>query len=255
LVGLSSAIGGGVGDEIVGSATTSLAWQPPDIPGTVSMVKGEVSGPLVDANAGFLHVYGSEIYPPMQVLFSSADFKPEGALDAKGRPSRKALRLMPELGGSWGKIQSKSFPDIDYTTVNIRTDHAVESHLTEDVHFCVDSAILTADARQALRIMCASELPALLAPTSRLTILGHTDRSDTASRNLTLSAMRAANAFQAIEDILGRPPAMSGTQLIVVGKGENEALKAGERDNTRNPTYRRVDIILNGRLVLTLKAQ
>lgn len=249
LLGLTSGIGISAGDEIEGSATTSLAWQPPDIPGTVSMVKGGVSVPGVEANAGFLHVYGSEIHPPMQVLFSGAGFKPAP------REGKGSLSITPELGGSWGKIQSKSLPDIDYTTVNIRTDHAVESQLTEDVHFCVDSAILTADARQALRIMCANELPALLAPTSRLTIHGHTDRSDTASRNLTLSAMRAANVLQAIEDILGRPPAMSGPQLVVAGQGENEALKAGEPDNKRNPKYRRVDIILNGRLVLTLKAQ
>ena len=253
ILGLSATPDFSVGDTIEGEATTSLPWQPPDIPGTVSMVKGGISVPGVAADAGFLHVYGSEIYPPMPVLFSDVGFKPPTSVPK----SRRDLIPVPDLGGSWGKVQARSFPDLDYTTSHINTDHAITSGLTEDVHFCVDGALLTEDARQALRIMCANELAALTSPASRLTINGHTDRSDTKERNLALSDMRARNTYLAIKDILGSKLAIPSAppHTEVSGKGETEAERDGRPDNERNPKYRRTDIILNGRLVLTLRAQ
>jgi outer membrane protein OmpA-like peptidoglycan-associated protein len=254
LAALSSAPDISIGDEMVGYAETYLPWQPPDIPGTVSMVKGEVGvGSVASAEGGFLHIYGSEIFPPMQVIFGEAGLK--DPLDEPPSRSLKDLIPVPQLGGFWGKIQSKSFPDIDYTAVHVKTDHAVAYKLSEDVHFCLDGALLTEDARQALRIMCANELAALMSPASHLAIIGHTDRSDTDQRNLTLSAMRAENTYQAIQDILGSRLAIPERQIVRSGKGETEAIRDQRPDGERNPKYRRVDVILNGRLVLTLKAE
>jgi subtilisin family serine protease/outer membrane protein OmpA-like peptidoglycan-associated protein len=251
ILGLSAAPDISVGDTIEGEATTLQPWQPPDIPGTVSMVKGGIGVPGVGADAGFLHVYGSEIFPPMAVLFSGVSLK----IPTSVPKSRRDLIPLPDLGGSWGKIQARSLPDLDYTTFQMKTDHAVASGLTDDVHFCVDGALLTEDARQALRIMCANELVALTSPTSRLTINGHTDRSDTSNRNLELSDMRAKNTYQAIKDILGTKLAIPLSHTQVSGKGETEAERDGRPDNERNPKYRRADVILNARLVLTLRAQ
>ena len=217
------------------------------------MVQGGIGVPGVAANAGFLHVYGSEIYPPMAVLFSGVGFK----IPTKVPKSRRDLIPLPDLGGSWGKVQARWLPDLDYTTSHIKTDHAIASKLTEDVHFCSDGALLTEDARQALRIMCANELAALMSPTSRLAINGHTDRQDTPERNLALSDMRAQNTYKAIKDILGDKLAIPSdpSHTEVSGKGETEAERDGRPDNENNPKYRRTDIILNGRLVLTLRAQ
>lgn len=253
ILGLSSAPDFSGGYTIEGEACTLLPWQPPDIPGTVNMVKGGISVPGVAANAGFLFVNGSEIYPPMPVLFSHVGFE----LPTSVPESLKELIPMPDLGGSLGKIQARSLPDLDYTTSHINTDHAIASGLTKDVHFCSDGALLTEDARQAVRIMCANELAALTSPASRLTIYGHTDRCDTPEHNRDLSDMRAQNTYQAIKDILGIKLAIPSAHPYtdVSGKGETEAEHDGCPDNEPDPKYRRTDIILNGRLVLTLRAQ
>ena len=42
---------------------------------------------------------------------------------------------------------------------------------------------------------------------------------------------------------------------VIVGQGDSLAAKAGQRPGQINPAYRRVDIVLNARLVLTLRAQ
>jgi len=151
-----------------------------------------------------------------------------------------------------GKISDQSFPDVDYSTFQVKSDYAVTYGLTEDVHFCLDSALLTEDARQALRIMCANELPALMSPTSHLTIYAHTDRSVSKDYNLRLSDRRAKNTRQAVRDILGVKFGIPEKQIICEGKGEMEAEKDKRPDKEVNPKYRRVDIILNARLVLTL---
>jgi outer membrane protein OmpA-like peptidoglycan-associated protein len=251
LGGLDSGADISIGSEIEGSATTSQAWQPPDIPGTVSMVKGGIGVPGVGADAGFLHINGSEVFPPMSVVFSDVGFKSPTSVPK----SRKDLIPIPDLGGFWGTIQAAPFPDIDYTTVHINPDKTIDSELTEDVHFCLDGATLTEDARQALRIMCANELAGLMSRASRLTINGHTDRSDTDQRNLELSTMRAENTFQAIKDILADNLRIPRSHTVVSGKGETDAIHDKRPDGERNPKYRRVDVILDGRLVLALRAQ
>jgi outer membrane protein OmpA-like peptidoglycan-associated protein len=251
LGGLDSGADISIGSEIEGSATTSQMWQPPDIPGTVSMVQGGIGVPGVGAAAGFLHINGSEIFPPISVVFSDVGFKVPTSVPK----SRKDLIPIPDLGGYWGTIQTMPFPDIDYTTVRINPAKAVDSGLTEDVHFCLDGAILTEDARQALRIMCANELAALMSTASRLTINGHTDRSDTDQRNLELSTMRAENTFQAIKDILADNLRIPNSHIVKSGKGETEAIHDKRPDGERIPKYRRVDVILDGRLVLALRAQ
>ncbi|MGB5711882.1 MAG: hypothetical protein WBM44_13350, partial [Waterburya sp.] len=112
--------------------------------------------------------------------------------------------------------------------------------------------------RQALRIMCANELTSFMSPGSTLAIIGHTDRVGRGKgkrkekRNLVLSAMRSQNTLQAIEDILGSKLKIPQKQIKPQGKGEQAAKEAGRDDKIPNPKDRRVDIILNSRLVLTL---
>jgi hypothetical protein len=90
------------------------------------------------------------------------------------------------------------------------------------------------NARQALRVMCALELPALINPTTKLEIRAHTDskgpKIDPEQYNRRLSISRARNTKQAIKDILGKkleniPP----KNFTAEGFGWDEAVKAGER--------------------------
>lgn len=234
-----------------GEAETYHEWLPADIPGSVELVTGKLGGsmPGVKATAGawFMHIFGSGYLPYMDVLGEKVALK----LNL----SKKFKMDIVNLGGLWGEIYGKQLPDKDYSKYVPVTDYAATYGLKDDVHFCLDSALLTEDARQALRIMCANELYAFMSPTSNLTIYGHTDRSADTAYNLKLSAQRAQNTLQAIRDILGDQLRTPDQRIIQEGKGETEAMNDKRPDNEVNPKYRRVDVILDARLVISLRAQ
>ncbi len=263
-----------LGDSLTAEGETSFDWKPPDFPGRISMAKAEAGvavGPVKGAaQAGFLHIYGRGHLPPLAVYFKQLfDVSQEVAFDKKeGKrlPRPKGIDVSVGPGGAWGNIGDKSFPDVDYASDPEQTDYTVAYAMQGDVHFCLDSALLTEPARQALRIVCANELPAFMSSTSSLTIEGHTDRSDPkrdrprkeAERekyNNVLSELRAQNVLQAIKDILGARFAIPSTKIRIVGRGESEAKKDGRPDGEVNPHYRRVDVFLNTRLILRLRAQ
>ncbi|MBI4523810.1 MAG: OmpA family protein [Deltaproteobacteria bacterium] len=249
-------------DSLSGKAESSFEWKPPDVPGRVSMGKAEagvtVFGGKASVQAGFLHIHGRGYLPPLEVLFADTGVGVEIPFgedkdSGKTKPQKFDVSIGP--GGALGKISDKSFPAIDYSTAQVKTDYSVEYGLARDLHFCLDSALLTEDARQAVRILCANELAAFMSASSHLTIYGHTDRSGTYEHNRTLSALRAENTLQAIKDVLGFKFKISDRNIVLSGKGESEAKRDNRPENEVNPKYRRVDIILNSRLVLTLKAE
>jgi outer membrane protein OmpA-like peptidoglycan-associated protein len=105
--------------------------------------------------------------------------------------------------------------------------------------------------------MCALELPALKSPMTKLEIRGHTDskgpgREEEAKEyNRRLSVFRARNTRQAIKDILNDSLGVLDANFTANGYGWDEAVKAGEK-NFRNLDRRKVEILLDGHLVLTL---
>ena len=260
-------------DSFSGQAQSSFEWKAPDLPGWVSMGKVEagvtVGGAKASAQAGFMHIHGRGYLPPLEVLFADTGLGIEVPFDDEDEPGRKR-RLKPQAfdfaigpGGAFGKIGDKRFPDIDYSTFKVKTDYSLAYGLTNDVHFCLDSALLTEDARQALRIMCANELAAFTSGGAHVRIIGHTDRSippgmtlqKARKYNEDLSRLRAENTLQAIRDILGARFNVSAQNISAVGKADDEAIRDSRPPKEINPSYRRVDVILNARLVLTLKAQ
>jgi outer membrane protein OmpA-like peptidoglycan-associated protein len=250
-----------LGDAIEGNATSEFEWQPPDLPGSARMAAAEAGvsgGPLeVTVEGGFLHLYGAGYLPPLTVLFKdiSAKIDPDSKDKRKPKGKRKGKGFGFSLGpsGAFGTIHSKAFPDIDYTTIQAKTDYSVAYALMNDVHFCLDSAVLTEDARQALRIVCALELPAFASEMSHLSVIGHTDRSAGDIYNLGLSDNRAHNTVRAIRDILGSKFGIPETKVWVQGAGEELARREKLPDKQVDPRYRRVDVILNARLILSLR--
>jgi outer membrane protein OmpA-like peptidoglycan-associated protein len=245
--------GGGIKpySTIEGEAAVPFEWQPPDFPGTIEIGKAEAGAYAVSAGGGFVHIHGRGYLPVMPVIFT--DLGPNILLEPKTLHPNLKLELGP--AGYLGKILDRSFPKIDYTTFTVKNDYAVAYNMARQVHFCLDSAILSAEGRQAIRVMCANELPAFGSSGSHLTITGHTDRIAGPEYNRGLSELRAKNTLQAIKDALGSRFEIPEANIIASGKGEELATKEGRPDKEVNPRYRRVDIILNGRLVLTLSVQ
>jgi outer membrane protein OmpA-like peptidoglycan-associated protein len=246
--------------EQTGEAETYHEWTRQDFIGSIHLVMGEggakVPGVNISGSAGFMHIFGLEYLPPMDVLWAEKS--------VKLNPSKKFKITKPDLKGLWGQIYHKNLPDVDLSKV-VNTDYTADYKLQNDVHFCLGSALLTEDARQALRIVCANELVAFLSPKSVLEVIGHTDTVDTPDRNkrttsklqfnMTLSLLRAENTMKAIKDILGSNFQIPNAQIKPSGWGENLAIKDGRPDNKPDPKYRRVDVFLNSRLVISLKAQ
>jgi outer membrane protein OmpA-like peptidoglycan-associated protein len=121
------------------------------------------------------------------------------------------------------------------------------------VHFAVDDPSLTDEGWQAIRQMCAEQRAALMNPESRLSIDGYTSTTGTVARNQRLSELRAQNTLQAIRDVLGPALALPDRQISVVGHGKMPALQAGSPDQREDQAWRKVEVSLNGQVVLTLR--
>lgn len=118
-----------------------------------------------------------------------------------------------------------------------------------------DSAFLTPDARQLLRIMCASELVVLERDDVKITVEGHTDRTGDTDHNECLAENRAKNVKLALRDIMGRKLIIADAGIKAKGLGESLAeSEAGDYDTKENPSYRGVRILINGRVVIKLDA-
>jgi outer membrane protein OmpA-like peptidoglycan-associated protein len=121
-----------------------------------------------------------------------------------------------------------------------------------EVHFPLGDSWLTELGRQHIRFVCAKELRWLREPDTRLGIIGHTDRVDDEESNQVLSERRSKNTLQAFEDILAEDFGVDtdDPQITqVFGMGEQEAKKAGRRDGFPWQADRRVEVVLNGRLI------
>jgi outer membrane protein OmpA-like peptidoglycan-associated protein len=241
--------GGGIkrNETFAGTVSTPVNWLPHDFSGPVNIAFGGLSaeggGAGASTTGGFMHIHGNKGFPPLEVVFLDGDVAPNDS---------SKFKIGGELTAAMGRVQSKSLPvNVEYPSIKVQTDYAVLYEVAKEAHFGFNSALLTPPARQVLRIMCAHELPALMSPSSTLRIVAHTDRVGTKQANLTLSALRAANTQQAVKDVLGRK---LQARVKAEGKGETEAAAARDEDGVRNMDRRRVDVILNGRVVLRLRA-
>ena len=177
-------------------------------------------------------------------------------VDLTGITGNAGLTIGAELAGSWGYIlPTHDYSKRDYSHVAVTSDYTVEAELMEQVHFRLGDALLTDDGRQALRIMAAKELASLASPGSRLVVDGHADRLDCDARNVQLSELRAKNVVQALKDILGDQLQIPEERFVARGHGERRARAAGEPDQRANRKWRRVDAIMNSRLIARLTGQ
>ena len=229
------------GETYVGKASSNFRWLPQDFPSQIRVALAEAkaeAGVKVGAQGGFMHILGQGSLPTLEVIFSDTDIGAGG----------KSVGAGAEIIAGIGKIREKNFKDVEYPVTPDKSDYAVAYHQADDTFFGYNSSLLKEGARKALRTMSAHELVALMSPESTLQIEGHTDVEGKPVANQELSELRAANTQQALVDILG---SRLQCQVTAKGYGETVAAKAGE--TRRNQDRRRVDLKLNGRLVLRLR--
>ena len=229
------------GRTLTGEVSGTFEWLPHDFPGRVDLGYGRIqarAGVGGKAEGAFLHIRGRGGFPTLRVEFGDVDL------------SRGKTGVSAELLEAFGKIRDKKLGTDGFPSTKDKTDYPATYAVAKKTHFAFDSSVLTGSARQALRVMCAHERIALQSPASRLEITGHADAVGSADYNKTLSGLRAANTLQGILDIMGTRFGIPMDSVKVTAKGKAEA--EGASENSRKMERRRVDVTLNGRLVLRL---
>lgn len=210
------------------SGESNSDWSDRDMLGSFSVLSAESVGNLIE-------IEGSENFPPLQ-LENTEDFGRGFSL------SGATGTLEP-----WEKYEPKppTPPKNNGPYFKWFSSDLVKPETL--VHFRCGSARLTDAAIRRIGFMCATELRLFRISTNYLWIYGHADRLDTKEFNLRLSKLRAKNTLTVIRAILGAN--LRVQDIYYDGFGENEAANDKQPNGVPNKEYRRVDIILGGRLI------
>lgn len=286
-------LGGGLvksvnfGQSFSGTAESDILWMPKDFEGLISILKAEA-----EAGIDLIKKRGAKDADKIRAVdkirrdgigISAGISGMIGMMEIVGNANLPAL-IFPiySLGGVVGGVEAEPHKEIDRESkfgVEV-TGSVVVGSIWKDgplpapkdvvgygdekmvlsktykgdgkTHFKHDSALLTVGAENLLRKMCANELLVLILPQTIVEITAHTDKSGSADYNKKLSKNRADNVKQKILDICGNK---INAQIKAVGKGEELANIEDKTGSDYNPKYRRVDIAINGILILSLVSQ
>ncbi len=308
--GFGFALGLGDQTDLSGKGTfvTSEDWKPRDFPGTFKILDGgawfaprpsdvvkvatkgkskrdlskvddDVEKAIGNLPAGAQQVLRAGVRDVALIVEGSGNHEPQIV------PFQAAKKVGTAVGGSffcsfgWIRMSDDLVTVDDTRSLGVR-EMQIAAQGTARAHFDLGSAVLTPDGRQALRRLCATELPWFLRDDTHVTLTAHCDlvrfrrnstcpsTSDSQSgltalgdqaktddlRSMKLATWRAANVKQALKDILGDRLKISkdGIEERPMGKKEAEEAKSKGYEPYRNPHRRRVDVTMNGRHVLTL---
>jgi outer membrane protein OmpA-like peptidoglycan-associated protein len=155
-------------------------------------------------------------------------------------------------GGSGGWMWGGKEEAVREAKAQQALDARSAPHTVVESHFAVDDPSLTSTGRQAIRVMSALHRAEFENPTSVISVDGYASPTGSHARNQLLSELRAKNVLQAIRDSLNKAFRIPSGNVHVEGHGETPALQAGVPRGTETAAWRRVDITVNGQVVLTL---
>jgi outer membrane protein OmpA-like peptidoglycan-associated protein len=233
-------VGASLGSSGGGKVSTPFHWTATDFPGRVGVVDLSFGILNLSVNRGITGVFfsGSGTFPELFVDFTGS-FTNFGA----GAGFSEFVGTVFKPGESPRQVfdMPKSTP------------HEGSASSAQSVHFPFGIAELTDEGRRLLRVTAAQELSMFRAGRATLIVEAHADRVDTEKFNKVLTDVRAFNTVLALKDILGKSYKVAKEEKV--GLGESEAIAAGDKDNTENPTQRRADVTLNGRVVVQLRGE
>ena len=176
-----------------------------------------------ELSAGFLHIYGTELLPPLTVLEAGPELSTIVEFDTNGEVHPRKWKL--GVGGGFGVSgligyakATRKLEVLDLTQSDPEPIYAAQGGGRRDVHFCFDSALLTPAARQRIRIVSALWRPFLTSPRSTMSIVGYADKAGTEVYNLKLSEQRAENTLTAFHDVLGSAFAVKAPTTTGMGE-------------------------------------
>ncbi|MDH4119308.1 MAG: OmpA family protein, partial [Acidimicrobiia bacterium] len=111
---------------------------------------------------------------------------------------------------------------------------------------------LTAEGELALRTAITENLPVLMQTLTSLRVEGYASPNGRDLFNETLSQHRARNVLRYIQSYLGPRLRIRPSHVSVIGYGHQPAIDAGIPYGTDSPIWRRVDLRINGRIVMRL---
>lgn len=240
-VGLGISLGSEDESENHQIVATPFHWRVDDFPGILH---------LLDVTAGG----GPASWGVTGLFLSGSGRFPEMAADLSGQTTNYGLNI--ELSGAVGYVFPAGQTKPEKYTVPDETKYEASVKIEEAVHFPFSWETLTEEARQKIRILAAKELALFRSGQPKLYFVGHADRVDEPEWNKALSHCRAFNAYQALRDALGDNFRYNpDKEPERYGLGELGATLAKDKDNVQNPNWRRVDIYVNGRLVVRLSGE
>lgn len=222
---------------------TLVPWTRSNFNGPIVISGAQVSGSLVGGasyGGNAITFYGDRALEPL--IAPSLDFGGEIGVHI----GAEVGITFGYIGGSRSEVINQA-PRMDPVTGTGR------GGAEQTIHFDVNDPSLTADGLEAIRSMSATNLALLESDQSTLQIDGYTSTTGSDDRNDLLSRLRAQNTLQTIRDVTGRRFRIPNSNITVTGHGRRGAQEAGDPENHENPDWRKVEVRLNGQIVLTLQ--
>lgn len=254
------------GQSFSGVAESDVLWMPGDFVGWMSILKADaevgmdiakvrkklgISGGI-GGTLGLMEIVGNADLPPLMFgVYSLSGVV--GGVEPEPEAEREG-KLGGEITGSVvvGSIWKDGPLPVPKDVIKYGSEAAVLKSMYKGdakAHFKHDSALLTTGAANLLRKLCSNEMSLLMSPRTTVAITGHTDMSGTDKYNEGLSKNRAENVRRKIHDICGNKIKAKIGEPIYKGAA---LAKKDPAKKLRDPRYRRVDIEINGVIVLSL---
>jgi outer membrane protein OmpA-like peptidoglycan-associated protein len=256
------------GQSFSGVAESDVLWMPADFVGMISLLKAdaEVGANItkirkklgisagIGGTIGLMEIIGDSNLPPLNFGVYSLSGVVGGVEPEPHQQKERESRVGVEVTGSVaiGSIWKDGALPVPRDVIKYGNEETVLKTAYQGdgrAHFKHDSALLTSGAVNLIRKLCANEMYLLMSPKTVITITGHTDMSGTDKYNETLSKNRAVNVKQKIIDICGKK--IEAVIKEPLYRGE-ELAKKDPAKKYYDPKYRRVDINVNGQIVLSL---
>ncbi|MBX7432776.1 OmpA family protein [Mycobacterium sp. Y57] len=221
---------------------TPYPWDPQNFNGPF-LITGVQASASVGAGGGgsaaMMTVWGDGSLPPLPLpgFGALAEVGMHAGIEAGGTAGW--------IGGTDDEIRANLTPPPE-----VRGEAAFTA--SEAIHFGIDDPLLSAEGIAEVRRISALHLSTLESSNTNMRIDGYASTTGTDEHNMQLSLSRSQNVLQQIKDVVPGF-AVPDEQITVTGHGETSARESGEQDQTENVAWRRVDIALNGRIVLSLR--